>query len=1134
MKGRPVTAILVWSTMAAALVSTAYGQSLTDKLEEEETFYQNYGKEPYAKLKMEKDVVGHYDEFGEHIVDGVHLYRLHNEAQNLENSDVDSVEYSRSTEYQKNDFYEKFSNLVVTQDAIGGVKTSFLVGDQITTKFTPLTFNKTNFKGIRWDWWSSGLKFTALLSRTRPGYTATMKDDGEGAAYIAYPIDEGAFPPMYYEQGIKGNLDYSNKSPYGDYDFLWALHGQNTIANKIDVGITAMNHYSNDVKKGPGILKGDLPDSLMPNYIHFEFYDNTPSDTLDAGVFVDYVRMYVNNKPVQAAPAFRDEFMRAFVGDRDGILLPRDLPLARPQNGPIPVMVEFSVDPKYWNFVDGQSHGVYSIKDIKTLTFKYAVAGNYTAYVSTDRQIPPAIYGQPNPQTREVEYSYPTRSVGEIYDAGLTVDAGGQGIAYREENYSTTYYGEYISQSPKKISRRASEFEQRVAAANSAPGSAPSVLAGFVYREHTYSYNLNVSSLTLGLDFRGEIAGVKFSGEVAYNRSEDMLPGAGDEGRETTNKFAGVLRAERAIGKSLGINGEAYYLSPDWNSSMSSLYSSNYFSQTQYKDVQTNPETGLGYLYDYQVHPGVLDRGNGFVDDNDDGDGFVDNEPRRYPSDLDADGERDMFLNDGTLDATWSEMERVVLPTGLVVPYDDPDGVVASKNDRNLNGEPDYEEDFLLYASDPPVFDLGIDLNNNGVPDYEDDDILPDFFSEVGRSVGAVVVGDGIKTLGIQGVKLNLRWTPMENTPIDAGVIFEGVVDRDFDVSDEAPEDNVDGIIDGRSLVVYLTAKREVLKRSQGLQYEFGNELRYVRDAIRNDVITSDIQRVGEEIDPSYYYRTDPLDYRNAIIDNLMGGLTYTNIRDFEYNIRAKVGVEYHIGIDDEVYSPSGSYTFLTGTYADEWKRYENRFVVEAHAVNRLQYRIKFREEFEGWKSMFNFLNRLEIVPQYKIHFSMRKELMGPAETQEDPRDLRQNLQMDYDGDGRIDYTLDDVGANLDTVEAIRDRWDDYARNNQIGLLNAPILRVDYKIAENTKLQGGYQWRRTFDFESSESNYSRHVWLAQVVSKAQWKGYSVTFFLGGKYYWDNYDVNQRDAVLFNGSLYDRKGYEIFAKLFSGI
>jgi len=276
----------------------------------------------------------------------------------------------------------------------------------------------------------------------------------------------------------------------------------------------------------------------------------------------------------------------------------------------------------------------------------------------------------------------------------------------------------------------------------------------------------------------------------------------------------------------------------------------------------------------------------------------------------------------------------------------------------------------------------------------------------------------------------------------------------------------------------------------------------------------------------------DPVAYRNAVVGNILGGFTYTNIRNFEYGVRGKIGGEYHMALEDPVWEPA--FAPSIDGYNSEWGTYDNRAVFECHAVNRLQYRIHFSKEYEGWKRVFNVLNRLEIIPQYKLHFSMRKELMGPSETMDDPRDIRKDLEMDYDGDGKIDETLDNVGPRLDTVDAVSKRWDKYARNNTAYLLSVPLLRVDFKVAENTKLQLGYQWLREYDIISPESNLSGHAFLAQIVSKASYKGYSVTFFLGGKYWLSNYDVNQRDAVIDVGSMYDRRGYEFFAKIFSGI
>lgn len=1144
---KDLSRLAVAAVMAAgAIIAPVHAQSLTDKLEEEQSFYLNYGKEEYSKLKIEKDIVGLYDFFGKHIVDGVHIYELSNSATRLSNDVVaDSVEKSESKEYQKNDFYEKFSNLVVTQDAIGGIKTSFLVGDQITTKFTPLTFNKTNFRGIRWDLWSSGLQFSFLLSRTRPGWVSKKDADGAGSAVVEYPITRETFPESYYGAGIKGNQDFSSKSPYGDYDLLWSAHAENTIANKVDVGLTYINHHVSDVKKGPNPIKGDLPDSLMPDHVHFEFYDQTAQDSLDAGVWVDDVSMFVNGdgpeNEVEARPAYRGLFRRAFVGDRDDVLLPRELPLARPQNGSIPVIVEFKTDPQFWQFKQ-TGRSLFSLQDVKRLVFKYKVAGNYMVFVSTDRQIPLAIDGTWNPQRRAVDYFYPKKNVGDIYDAGLKIDEVGLTAVSTDRNYSTTYFGEYIAQSPRKTSLRASDFETAVAAALRSPAGMNSRdKASYNYHEFRYEYNLNVSSTTYGVNFRGELAGVKFSGEFALNQKEDMLPGGGDESRVTTNKIAGTLRAERKIGTKFGLDGEAYYISPQWMTNLEGLQVSQYFRRTRYKNRTYNvldENTGQieqrsdGY-YDYLIYPRPLDHSWQNIDDNDDNDAFVESDRRRYPSDMDAADDKGRFTNDGQM-VFGDELNKLVLPSKnnvgkrIAISYDDPDGVTASKEDKNENGDPDYREDFLLFESDLPVFELGIDQNNNGLRDDYDDDILPDF----GHKVGYVITGDGIRTQGIRGFSLNLRFTPIANTFLDFGGIMESVNDYDLALEeDEVDFDNTTG--EGKSKVIYLTATRQVLKRSQGLQYDLGAEIRGIKDALRNDAVETHTYREGDQINADYSYYIDPLAYRSAVVGQLLGTVTYTNIRNFEYIAKVMGGVEKHFGNPDEmVYYPGG--------YDTKWRFSEDRIVTDAHAVAKMMYTIKFDKEYDDWRSMFNFINRLEIIPQYKLAFHMRGQVSGPDRTlwgnrdSSFVRDIAKSNGYDLDKDGEIDDVLDDFGSNLDSVEVARQRWNEYKRDNSAFVLNVPILKLSYKIAENTALQLGGQWKRYQDIVSPEDNRAELTLLGQVVSRAQYKGYSVTFFVGARWKNSAWDVNARDAVLDLGSNYNIQEYTFFAKLYSGI
>jgi hypothetical protein len=55
------------------------------------------------------------------------------------------------------------------------------------------------------------------------------------------------------------------------------------------------------------------------------------------------------------------------------------------------------------------------------------------------------------------------------------------------------------------------------------------------------------------------------------------------------------------------------------------------------------------------------------------------------------------------------------------------DGVLPRADDRDQNGILDFQEDFLIFEADPPIFTDVVDLNNNGVIDSLEDDFEPEF-----------------------------------------------------------------------------------------------------------------------------------------------------------------------------------------------------------------------------------------------------------------------------------------------------------------------------------------------------------------------------------------------------------------------
>ncbi len=97
-------------------------------------------------------------------------------------------------------------------------------------------------------------------------------------------------------------------------------------------------------------------------------------------------------------------------------------------------------------------------------------------------------------------------------------------------------------------------------------------------------------------------------------------------------------------------------------------------------------------------------------------------------------------------DATYS-LERTPESGAEILPYDqidyqlvedddddddwpdsiDFDGVLPQADDRDQNGILDFQEDFLIFEADPPVFEDLLDLNNNGIVDSLEDDFEPQY-----------------------------------------------------------------------------------------------------------------------------------------------------------------------------------------------------------------------------------------------------------------------------------------------------------------------------------------------------------------------------------------------------------------------
>ncbi|MCC7264301.1 MAG: hypothetical protein IT369_17460, partial [Candidatus Latescibacteria bacterium] len=122
-----------------------------------------YARQPYLRY-VDRVLEGQewYDTFGSPLGRGWLVYRWEQE-QVRRNGSV----LSKGTQdpERTNAYRAYFQNLVIASDQRGGGAFRLMIGDRIFTRFTPLTFAKPNFDGLRLDWATDYYQGSVLFSR---------------------------------------------------------------------------------------------------------------------------------------------------------------------------------------------------------------------------------------------------------------------------------------------------------------------------------------------------------------------------------------------------------------------------------------------------------------------------------------------------------------------------------------------------------------------------------------------------------------------------------------------------------------------------------------------------------------------------------------------------------------------------------------------------------------------------------------------------------------------------------------------------------------------------------------------------------------------------------------------------------
>ena len=127
----------------------------------------NYARDYYTRY-VEQLLEGEvwYDEFGHRLGHGWLVYTWEQEQEKRKGS---LIQKGTPSQMRTNVYYAFFQSLVIASDGSGGSTARLMVGDAIQTTFTPLTFSKGSFNGLRLDYATDRYLTSLILSRpSRP------------------------------------------------------------------------------------------------------------------------------------------------------------------------------------------------------------------------------------------------------------------------------------------------------------------------------------------------------------------------------------------------------------------------------------------------------------------------------------------------------------------------------------------------------------------------------------------------------------------------------------------------------------------------------------------------------------------------------------------------------------------------------------------------------------------------------------------------------------------------------------------------------------------------------------------------------------------------------------------------------
>ena len=419
------------------------------------------------------------------------------------------------------------------------------------------------------------------------------------------------------------------------------------------------------------------------------------------------------------------------------------------------------------------------------------------------------------------------------------------------------------------------------------------------------------------------------------------------------------------------------------------------------------------------------------------------------------------------------------------------DGVIPRADDRDQNGVLDFQEDFLIFEADPPVFTNGIDLNNNGIVDRIEDDLEPEYEYGIDR----------------QGYHLKAKYDLLDNFVVQVGWLNE------TEVSSRRKNN---------SKYIYITYKRSIPDFGS---FHFQNWFVRVHDDIPDYAI---VLPVGE-LEPIRI--NDELDFYNARVNTTTFQCLYTAVRNLTLEAKFLIHMQKQFEPEKEKalftdieYDPI-SKNFESDERVDfmvpiEQVRIGDRGRVYPfypdHGINALDPTdTGLIYDDTNWKKRRyperNIRNQLTILKaKYEIPLADLPYVHKIVE------DLTLTPMVKYVWDRAFDRSAEEIPKTLNPALFLPtdDEPIEYLRFNRRSREDILGVRLDYQFTPRLNIIGGFQYRKFSNRDKNFKNYLQtfsddtdvpnlyrpdlrtRIFEIQTINRGSWLGFYIVILAG--------------------------------------